>query len=112
MKTLLLFALFSLSFAGVFAQASADAKSISMMGVPLEGPDSVFMPALEAAGFVQVHPEEPEPDTYYFEGDFYGIPVVLTALTTSTIEIRNTLLDDFSGNGVTSRLRATARYTN
>ena len=73
MKTLLLFALFSLSFAGVFAQASADAKSISMMGVPLEGPDSVFMPALEAAGFVQVEPQEPEPDTYYLEGDFYGI---------------------------------------
>ena len=73
MKTLLLFAIFFLSSSGVFAQASADAKSISMMGVPLEGPDSVFMPALEAAGFVQVHPEEPEPDTYYFEGDFYGI---------------------------------------
>ena len=78
MKTLLLLALFSLSSAGVFAQASADAKSISMMGVPLEGPDSVFMPALEAAGFVQVHPEEPEADTYYFEGDFYGIKSSMT----------------------------------
>ena len=43
------------------------------MGVPLEGPDSVFLPALESVGFVQVQPEEPEPDTYYLEGDFYGI---------------------------------------
>ena len=43
------------------------------MGVPLEGPDSVFLPALEGAGFTQVQPEEPEQDTYYFEGDFYGI---------------------------------------
>ena len=37
---------------------SADAKSISMMGVPLEGPDSVFLPALEAAGFVQVQSQD------------------------------------------------------
>lgn len=44
-----------------------------MMGIPLEGPDSVFLPAFESAGFVQVQPEEPEPDTYYLEGEFYGI---------------------------------------
>ena len=43
------------------------------MGVPLEGPDSVFLPALESVGFVQVQPDEPETDTYYLEGDFYGI---------------------------------------
>ena len=43
------------------------------MGIPLEGPDSVFLPAFESAGFVQVQPEEPEPDTYYLEGEFYGI---------------------------------------
>lgn len=59
--------------AGVWSQTLADPKSISMMDVPLEGPDSVFLPVFERAGFVQVHPEDPEPDTYYLEGDFYGI---------------------------------------
>lgn len=70
----LLFVAFSMIIsAGAWSQTLADPKSISIMGVPLEGPDSVFIPALENAGVKQVHPEEPEPDTYYFEGDFYGI---------------------------------------
>lgn len=43
------------------------------MGVPLEGPDTVFIPALKEVGLVQTHPEDAEPDTYYFTGDFYGI---------------------------------------
>ena len=59
--------------AGVWSQTPADPKSISMMGIPLEGPDSVFLTAFEGAGFVQVQPEDPDPDTYYLEGDFYGI---------------------------------------
>ena len=59
--------------AGVWSQTLADPKSISMMGIPLEGPDSVFLMAFEGAGFVQVQPEDPDPDTYYLEGDFYGI---------------------------------------
>ena len=58
---------------GVWSQTLADPKCISMMDVPLEGPDSVFLPALESVGFVLLHPEELEPDTYYLEGDFYGI---------------------------------------
>jgi len=70
----LLFTVLSLSISvGVWSQTLADPKCISIMDVPLEGPDSVFLPALESAGFVQVSPEEPEPDTYYLEGDFYGI---------------------------------------
>ena len=64
--------------AGAWSQTLADPKSISIMGVPLEGPDSVFIPALDSAGVKQVHPEEPEPDTYYFEGDFYGIKSTMT----------------------------------
>ena len=38
---------------GVFAEkeVDTDAKCISMMKVPLEGPDSVFVPALVEAGF-------------------------------------------------------------
>ena len=60
---------------GVFAEkdVDTDAKCISMMKVPLEGPDSVFVPALVEAGFVEQHPADAEPDTYYFTGDFYGI---------------------------------------
>ena len=70
----LLFVAFSFFLsAGAWSQTLADAKCISIMGVPLEGPDSVFLPALEGAGFTQVQQQEPEPDTYYLEGDFYGI---------------------------------------
>ena len=57
----------------VWSQELTDAKCISMMGVPLEGPDSVFLPALEAAGFRQTTVDNPEPDAYYLMGDFYGI---------------------------------------
>ena len=56
----------------VYGQNS-DAKCISIMGAPLEGPDSVFIPLLEEVGFTQTHPEDEEADTYYFTGDFYGI---------------------------------------
>ena len=60
---------------GLFAQEKedTDAKCISMMKIPLEGPDSVFIPALVEGGFVEQHPADKEPDTYYFSGDFYGI---------------------------------------
>ena len=60
---------------GLFAQEKedTDAKCISMMKIPLEGPDSVFVPALVGTGFVEEHPADKEPDTYYFSGDFYGI---------------------------------------
>ena len=78
MKQIVLISLLWLSMAPAWSQTPADPKSISMMDVPLEGPDSVFLPALEAAGFVQVQSEEPEPDTYYLAGDFYGIKSSLT----------------------------------
>ena len=57
----------------VWSEDFTDAKCISVMGVPLEGPDTVFIPALTEAGLVQTHPVDAEPDTYYFAGDFYGI---------------------------------------
>ena len=56
----------------------ADARCIDLMGVPLEGPDSVFIPAFEQAGFERVISEDDEPDTYYFRGDYYGIKSNLT----------------------------------
>ena len=61
-----------LTSVSLFAQkkeVDTDAKCISLMKVPLEGPDSVFIPALEEVGFVQQHPEDQEPDTYYWEPD-------------------------------------------
>ena len=49
---LLLFALL-LALGRAGAEVLPDAKCISMMGVPLEGPDSVFVPALQEIGFVR-----------------------------------------------------------
>lgn len=60
------------------------------MDVPLEGPDSVFLPALLNVGFVEVQPEDPEADTYYFEGDFYGIKSSLMV----TVNEKTKLLSD------------------
>lgn len=62
-----------MAMGSVWGQTFTDVKCISLMDVPLEGPDSVFIPAFESAGFTRVQPEDPEPDTYYFTGDFYGI---------------------------------------
>ena len=68
---------------GVFAQytvsddilykGNLDRRCIDLMGVPLEGPDSVFVPALESIGFERVVSEDDEPDDYYFRGNYYGI---------------------------------------
>lgn len=77
----LLLALMLLTSVHLFAQkeVDTDAKCISIMKVPLEGPDSVFVPALVGVGFVEQHPADAEPDTYYFAGDFYGIKSKLMA---------------------------------
>jgi len=61
----------------VMGQKIADPKCITLMDVPLEGPDSAFIPALESAGFQQTISEDDEPDTYYFTGDYYGIKSLL-----------------------------------
>ena len=70
-KIRLLLALLLLTSVRLFAQqeVDTDAKCISIMKVPLEGPDSVFVPALVGVGFVEQHPADAEPDTYYFAGD-------------------------------------------
>jgi len=57
----------------VIAQTLTDPRCLDINGVPLEGPDSVFIKSLEKAGFQQVISEEDEPDAYYFHGDYYGI---------------------------------------
>lgn len=56
----------------------ADTRCLDLMGVPLEGPDSVFIPAFEQAGFERIVSNDDEPDTYYFRGDYYGIKSNLT----------------------------------
>ena len=61
----------------IMGQVYADPKCITLMDVPLEGPDSAFIPALESAGFHQTVSEDDEPDTYYFTGDYYGIKSLL-----------------------------------
>jgi hypothetical protein len=55
---------------GTWAQVFRDPKCITLMDVPLEGPDSAFIPALESIGFQQTVSEDDEPDTYYFTGDY------------------------------------------
>ena len=87
----ILFTVLSIIFsASAWSQTLADPKCISMMGAPLEGPDSVFLPALESVGFIQVQPDEPEPDTYYLEGDYYGIKSSLMI----TVNEKTKLLSD------------------
>ena len=93
MKRIVLILILSLSVIQGWSQSYADPKSISMMGVALQGPDSVFLPALESVGFVQVHPDDPEPDTYYMEGDFYGIK---SSLSVTVDEHTKLLYLDFS----------------
>ena len=61
----------------VSGQKFADPKCITLMNAPLEGPDSVFIPALEAVGYQRTISDDDEPDTYYFTGDYYGIKSIL-----------------------------------
>ena len=54
-------------------EGPTDARCLDLMGVPLEGPDSLFLPALESIGFERVVSEDDEPGDYYFRGDYFGI---------------------------------------
>ncbi|MBR0181423.1 MAG: hypothetical protein IJQ04_07140 [Prevotella sp.] len=62
------------------------------MGVPLEGPDSVFVPAIESIGFERVISEDDEPNTYYFHGDYYGIKSNLVIETDEKTKLLSTAL--------------------
>lgn len=73
MKKCILIVCMLLMAVGAGAQVFTDAKCISLMDVPLEGRDSVFVPALKAVGFEPLPPEDDDPNSYYFKGDFYGI---------------------------------------
>ena len=73
-----------------WCQTLTDTRCMTLMDVPLEGADSVFIPALKSAGFEQVKGESDDPDTYYFYGDFYGIRSKLMV----TVDEKTKLLSD------------------
>ena len=69
-----------------------DSHCLDIMGVPLEGPDSVFVPALESVGFERVISEDDEPGDYYFRGDYYGIKANLVASVDEKTKLLSTVL--------------------
>ena len=73
-----------------WSQTINDTKCMTLMNVPLEGPDSMFIPALKSAGFEQVVSEDDEPGAYYFTGDFYGLKSTLMV----TVDEKTKLLSD------------------
>lgn len=87
---------------GVFAQyttsddiiykGALDERCIDLMGVPLEGPDSVFIPALKSIGMEQYSPEDSDPGDYYFRGDFYGIKTNFVVSTDEKSGLLSTVL--------------------
>ena len=69
-----------------------DARCIDIMGVPLEGPDSVFIPAFESIGFERVTSDDDEPGTYYFRGNYYGIKSNLVVETDEKTHLLSNVL--------------------
>ena len=70
-----------------------DKKCISIMDIPLEGPDSIFIPAILAKGFEILTPEADEPNSFYFKGNFYGIK---DAILIATVNEKTKLLSEVS----------------
>ena len=70
----------------------SDAHCLDIMGVPLEGPDSVFIPAFESIGFERVVSEDDEPGDYYFRGDYYGVKSNLVVSVDENTKLLSTAL--------------------
>lgn len=70
----------------------ADTRCLDLMGVPLEGPDTVFIPAFEQAGFERVVSDDDEADTYYFRGEYYGIKSNLTVSVDENTKLLSSVL--------------------
>ena len=96
----LLLTLLALTIVGR-CQVVSDTRCMTLMDVPLEGTDSVFVPALKAAGFQQVKEDDDDPDTYYFTGDFYGLKSKLMV----TVNEKTKLLADVTVTCGPYRLR-------
>ena len=73
-------------------KGATDSRCIDLMGVPLEGPDSVFIPALESIGFERIISEDDEPDDYYFRGNYYGIKANLVVSVDEKTKLLSTAL--------------------
>ena len=73
-------------------KGTKDSHCLDIMGVPLEGPDSVFVPALESVGFERVISEDDEPGDYYFRGDYYGIKANLVVSVDEKTKLLSTAL--------------------
>lgn len=76
----------------ILYKGDLDERCIDMMGVPLEGPDSVFIPALKSIGLEQYAPEDPDPGDYYFRGEFYGIKANFVVSTDEKTGLLSTVL--------------------
>lgn len=61
MKRILFIAFMLCMVVIVWPQTFTDPRCISLMGIPLEGADSVFVPALKAEGFEPLPPESDDP---------------------------------------------------
>ena len=102
MKRLITIICMILCVLGVFAQntgsddilfkGATDSRCIDLMGVPLEGPDSVFVPTLESIGFERVISEDDEPGDYYFRGNYYGIKSNLVVSVDEKTKLLSTVL--------------------
>lgn len=93
MKRILFIAFMLCMVVTVWPQTFTDPRCISLMGIPLEGADSVFVPALKAEGFEPLPPESDDPCSYYFKGDFYGIK---DATLIATVNEKTRLLSEVS----------------
>jgi len=73
-------------------KGTKDSRCLDIMGVPLEGPDSVFVPAFESVGFERVISEDDEPGDYFFRGDYYGIKANLVVSVDEKTKLLSTAL--------------------
>ena len=76
----------------IIYKGDLDERCIDMMGVPLEGPDSVFVPAFKSIGLEQFTPDDPDPGDYYFRGEFYGIKANFVVSTDEKTGLLSTVL--------------------
>ena len=76
----------------IIYKGKADERCIDLMGVPLEGPDSAFVPALKSIGLEPFTPEDPDPGDYYFRGEFYGIKANFVVSTDEKTGLLSTVL--------------------
>jgi len=76
----------------ILYKGARDERCMDLMGVPLEGYDSVFVPALKSIGLEQFTPEDPDPGDYYFRGEFYGIKATFVVSTDENTGLLSTVL--------------------